>query len=165
MQTTPPTVAPPIGREGLIADSGTKHVDSRLVELAAGLKAGRVVVKGTGDQQVLLPTTTGEVTGGTARITLYDAMHEPFSPSTDTEYGDKQAVPALRRGQVWMLAEDAVAPGGDVFVRFVATGGEELGRVRSDADGGDAVALPGAAFDTTTSGTDELVIVSYNSPA
>ena len=49
-------------------------------------------------------------------------------------------------GFVYMRVEDTVVAGGDVFVRFTAGGGEELGRVRSDADTADAVAVPGCEF-------------------
>ncbi len=154
---------PEIGREGAIADASSRDILSRLVEASAGLKPGRVVTKGTATRQVRVPVLTGEVTGGVVMgISVYDAGREPGG--TNGEYEQYEVVPVLRRGRVWMLAEDAVAEGGAVFVRFTSAGAEEDGRVRSDADGGDAVALPGAVYRSTTTTTDQLVLVEINLP-
>ena len=170
-QTTAPTVAPAVGREGALYDAAPKDVVTKLCEQATGIKAGRVVVKGTADGQVVLPTGTAEITdGSTMGISVYDAAHTPAhlvagsSAAAETEYGDEESIPVLKKGRVWMVAEDAVGQGDAVFVRHVAAGAENLGTVRSDVDGADATELPGARFESTTTGADELVVVALNLP-
>lgn len=121
---------------------------TNLVEQGQELPFGRVVVRdeNRGDKFVRLPRLTGDVTGGTdIGVVLADTSKE-FNAGG---HKDKTNVPVLRNGRVIMRCEDAVVLGGDVFVRFVAGAGEELGTVRSDADGSDAVALPGAQFRET----------------
>lgn len=68
------------------------------------------------------------------------------------EYVPGSTVAVLTKGYAWVEVEDAVTEGGSVFVRVTATGTEELGRCRSDADGGDAIAMTSAKFKTSTSG-------------
>lgn len=58
---------------------------------------------------------------------------------TDDAFDSGSMVPIGRRGRWLMIAEDAVTPDDTVFVRFTATGSEQAGLVRSDADGGDAL--------------------------
>jgi hypothetical protein len=59
--------------------------------------------------------------------------------------------------------EDAVTAESAAFVRFVAAGAEQLGAFRSDADGTDAVALPGAKF-VTDAIAGELALLDINLP-
>ena len=60
---------------------------------------------------------------------------------------------------------DAVVAHADVFVRITAPtlANEALGRVRSDVDGGDAIAFTGARF-KTSGAAGELVRVAVNRP-
>jgi hypothetical protein len=153
---------PAIGREGLIADNSFRDVLSRVAE--TDLPAGRVVTKGTDEKEAKLPAAAADITGkDVLGITVFDASREPHT-ATD-EYEATDVIPVLRRGRIWMVAEDAVTEGDDVYVRHVAAGAEELGRVRSDADGTDAAILPGSTFRTSTSGADQLVVVEINLPA
>jgi len=118
---------------------------SQQVPQAQELAFGRVVINDAlrGDDFIRLPRLTGEVTGGgLIGVSLSDTAREENANG----YADKAMVRVLRNGRCIMRCEDAVVLGGAVFVRFVAGVGEELGRVRSDADGADAVALPGATY-------------------
>lgn len=63
----------------------------------------------------------------------------------DSDQGETVAC-ALRFGRVGVDTEDQVTDGAQAFVRIVATGAEQIGAWRSDADGGDAVVVPGARF-------------------
>jgi len=103
--------------------------------------------------RVDLPALTGDVTGATGIgfATNDVTIEAPGGWAVDS------VVRILRSGRIWMLAEDAVTLGAAVFVRFQG-GGE--GRVRSDADVGNAVALPGATF-RSAAGAGELAIVEY----
>jgi hypothetical protein len=126
-----------------------------------------VVVETSGDTPIVrLPVLTGEVTGDLA---YGFALTDPTKPManasapTASNYAQYDQVPVLHQGSVYLLAEDAVATyGKPVFVRFTDGGGAlTIGRVRTDADGGEAVALPGAYF-AGTCGAGELVKVVFN---
>lgn len=163
------TEDPPVALEGQIADSSrnTERITGKTEE-AGGVPFGRFVTVGTDDggntgraPQVRLPDLTGEISGG---VGIGFSVLDTSLEQADTPLGYENEVPMqiMRRGRMWVVAEDAVAFGAAVFVRFTAGGGEFLGRVRSDVDAGDAVALPGATFRGTTTGADELVIVEYD---
>lgn len=135
--------------EGVIAESRFEaEVKSAIANET--IPPGRLVcLLGTGEDPPLvdLPDATGDVTGGLAfGFSLLDPMQESTTGS-DFEYAQYEQVPVLREGTFWARSEDAVTTAGSpVFVRFTAGVGEELGALRTDADGGDAVALPGAQF-------------------
>jgi len=149
------------GREGMIADTRNRTVETRVVE--ADLPAGRFVVKGTVDKGAILPSATGNITNGDLLgVTVFDSSKEYVSATH--EYEQYDTVPVLRKGTVWMMAEDACTEGDAVFVRFTAGAGEECGRVRSDADTADAVAAPSCVFRSSTTSTDELILVEVNLP-
>jgi hypothetical protein len=149
-------------REGMLIPSIPHTILSRVAE--ANLPAGRVVTRtdATTTRGCVLPDATGEITDGDCLgITIFDS-NKPYVSATH-EYEQYDAVPVLRSGQIWMMAEDACTEGNAVFVRFVAGGSEELGRVRSDADTADAVALPNAIF-RSSAGAGELIKVELNLP-
>lgn len=108
------------------------------------------------DNIARLPFATGEVS--TERLALGVAVHNQASENalvssglSEVGYPSQSAMSILRRGLVWVVVEDAVVAGGAAFVRFVASATEQLGSFRSDADSGDAVALPNARFKTSAS--------------
>ena len=151
---------PDVALEGQLVDiSFAKDIVSGIAEVA--ITFGRFVhrsLAGAADDRppvVDVPRLTGEVTGGTL---IGVAMSDVTLEETVTGWAVDETVRIMRSGRVWMLAEDAVTYGAPVFVRFNA-GGE--GRVRSDVDGANAVALPGASF-RSIAGAGELVIVEYN---
>lgn len=53
------------------------------------------------------------------------------------------SVSAMRQGSCWIECETTASVNDPVFVRIVATGDEQAGAVRIDADGSDAVQIPG----------------------
>ena len=73
------------------------------------------------------------------------------------------SVIVARKGCFSCTVEGAVTKGAPVFVRTTAAGAEVLGALRGDADGGDAIALPGAQFGSTTDGAG-LALVRLNLP-
>lgn len=91
-------------------------------------------------------------------IALYDATREPGS------YAQYDDMPIRRRGVIWVTAENAVNDGDDVYVRFIAGGGETYGALRSDTDSGDAIRVEGARFASTTTTTAQLAKVELNLP-
>lgn len=110
--------------------------------------------------QCRLPRATGEITGGTdLGISIGDSS---YPNDSGTGYADNKSVPIMRKGRIWVRTEDICAEGGAVFVRFTdPQTGYGLGSFRSDADGSDAVALPGARY-WLTSAAAGLNIVELN---
>lgn len=111
---------------------------------------------------LVIPAQTGA--GGTytigvaavdASITLADvagiAVFDPSAvptvvPSQDqtSEYSQGSVVPVLESGEIYVITEDACVAGGTPHIRVGGTG--DLGAIRSDTDGGNAVAMTGAIF-------------------
>lgn len=94
---------------------------------------------------------------GVHGIALYDASGKPEAYPVD------YAVPVLRRGRIYVNAEAAVDVGQPVYVRFVATGGEQLGGLRAAPDANDCALLNGARWASKTTGAG-LAVVELNLP-
>lgn len=125
---------------------------------------GLVVVGGT-DQTLAIAPTAGSVALdflGVTERSLMSLVNTGISTDVDHfEPGDKMSV--LREGDIWVFAEDAVTFNDPVFVRTTATGVEQFGAVRSDADGGDALTWPRAVFRDTSTASG-LVRIRLNLP-
>jgi len=142
---------PAIGFEGQIAYPVKTYIDpnSRFVKEAAGIPFGRFVVR-EGDQTVRLPLATTEIdltkqTGVTVRQAYQEANANGYKD------GDPAAIVYV--GYVWMYVEAAAVSDAPVFCR-IAAGGHGVGSAM--VSGG--IQVPGATFDTSTSGAG-LVIV------
>jgi hypothetical protein len=119
-------------------------LDSKINALA--MPAGIFVVYDTLPDAVRVPATTGEVTGalGCGFVKKDIAIERQQGQTLD--YPAKSGVTVMRRGRMFVTCESDCALGGDVFVRFAAGTGTQLGAVRKDADTATAVKLPGAKF-------------------
>lgn len=161
--------APVLGQEGMWVEAANNDSITRYNAGSTVIKYGRVVVPDTanGDHAMKLPASSGDV-GKALGITVVCSACEFNADATDTALTvikAKSEAEVGRRGVIWMLAEDAVAIGGGVFVRHTGgTGTQAAGRVRSDADTANATQLTGAVFRTATTGTDGLVAVEINLP-
>lgn len=62
------------------------------------------------------------------------------------------SVACLRLGSCYVTPEVAVAAGDPVYCRVIAGAGEQAGAFRNDADGGDAVLLPGRYVESGAAG-------------
>jgi len=134
-----------------------KTVGDRVSLIAAeAIKPGKLVVVTVDNEATCeLPNATGEVTGGRA---LGIAIRDRHLTDSDLEYQAGDEVLIQTSGEVWVTTEAAAVSGGKAYVRFSATGAEELGSFRDDADTSDAVALPGAVF-SSTAGDGEAISV------
>lgn len=154
---------PAVGYPGMMADTGYKHVVSR-VNPDVLIPFGRFVVKHGDDRRVKLPTTTGEVTDNGEGIAIQDWSSEQIDNGLEAGYPLKSAVSVMRQGRCWVKVEEAVAKGDPVFVRFAAgAGGTGLGGIRKSADTATAVAMPGLKF-VTSAALGGLAIVEINLP-
>lgn len=161
MSQTVYTQDPAIAIPGLLVDPSHSNFIISKILTDASLSFGLAVTHDVGqtDEEARAPVLTGEVTGGAFfGVALNDVTIEQAATPLGWTVGDTLRI--LRWGRVWVLSEDVVATIGlPAFVRFTSAGAEEDGAFRTDVDGGDAVALPGATFRTTTSAINELVQV------
>ncbi len=107
-----------------------------------------------------LPATATDVTGRVAGgFTILTHGRE----QTDNGYALNTMCQYLRRGAIWVKAEEAMAKGDTVYVRYLSGTGTTIGAVRNDADSTTCAALDGAnvlQYDSTTG----LVEIDINLP-
>ncbi len=85
-------------------------------------------------------------------------------PALDDGYRPGATMAVQRGGEVIAPVEDAVTAGAPVFARIVLNAaGQQLGGLRSDADGGDAIQLSATVFRTSTTGAG-LARIKINRP-
>ena len=145
MAQTSVTVFPAVGQAGQLVSNDGAEVISRIA--AEEITPGHVVVQGA-EGTCTRPDATGEVTGGSV---LGIALLDPKRASANYTAGE--AVPIVRVGTVYVTTESSATLNAEPFVRFVAGAGEVEGAVRHNADTSDAVALPGAFFDSAAAST------------
>lgn len=94
-------------------------------------------------------------------VALYDASQVPYDTVNGYEYGDKAAVPVLRKGAIWMVAEGSVTAYAPAFIRTLSgSGGTQIGAVRADADTSTAIEITGSQFMKSAT-TGQLVPVEF----
>lgn len=99
------------GQVGQIADLGEGNVISKDVQAAAGIGFGVAVIQGTADNQCNVGAA-GVFLGVTVRDPAVDA-------SAGEKYVQYSNAGIMTRGQIWVLAGEAVVPG-DVVYRTAA---------------------------------------------
>jgi hypothetical protein len=165
-----------------IALGGNRAADMTLTNLVGqedAIPFGVVVVE---DERVTVDANTGKVQGCrlprlatdiTDPSKIMGASIADTSKVTRTSapfggYSAGEAVPALKKGRLWMATEDVanVVKGAPVYVRHVATGSEQLGAVRPTDDGGDTDPVPfgAAVFTGQVIAADNLAVVEWNLP-
>lgn len=124
---------------------------------------GRFVTKDPAyDERAHLPIAATDITnaGACAGFTI---RNNTVENDAGAGYAVADQMEVVEQGIIYVLVENAVTTASGVYVRFTASGSEELGRVRSDNDGGDAALLPNARFlDGGAAG--ELVRLQINTP-
>lgn len=120
-----------------VFETATPNEDrvSGLAEVAIP-SAGLVVVDGTDEGEVRLPTSTGQISSPGPRTGVVAHLH---SREVGANVADVAGpVTVVRKGKRWLYSETSITRGSHPFVRHVAAGAEVLGRIRNDADGSDA---------------------------
>lgn len=146
------TFTPRAAIEGLQANLSLNDVQAKIAEMI--IPFGRAVVRGTTDNAVDLPATSGDLFAGIS-VLRYGAENPLVAPGIDpsslTEYQQFDAMAVLATGYIWVFTEENVTPGAPVYYRYAANGGNtELGRFRTTDDTGFTTLLAGATFETTT---------------
>jgi len=142
--------------EGLVADQRPHDIITR--RAAANLKFGYGVVQTAAIGDVNVPAATGFVFEG---VTLHTHNVEPVAGVR--QYYEKDPVPVLRKGVIWVLAEVAISVGDPVYLRHTAGGaGQVPGRFRNTADTAKADQITQARWLSETTGTDQLAMLEIN---
>jgi len=149
------------GFDGELISSYPNGVRSGINAGTVTLPFGRVTVKGTGDNDGVLPSATGGRFFGVALKT--DILEKDFNGVTGYKPG--RPYNRLMKGDVLMITEQAVTPADPVFFRHTLNSSpgpnEAVGRLRKDADTARADALTRAQF-MATAGAGELVRVYFD---
>jgi hypothetical protein len=155
---------PPKALEGLIADAVPYDIMTAYVDLSAGIKPGRLVERTTTDFGGKTPASAATLTTNVLGVSVHSHKAKVTPSSSDNEiYENKCEIPVLRHGRIWVKSENAVTPASPVFVRVASgAGGTEIGAFRTGADTATAVAWTFAKFLTTTTGTNEFVLLEVN---
>jgi hypothetical protein len=147
------------GLAGELADIGPADIITRINTHSAAIPFGVFVTKGANQGEAVVPDASAEVTGLAGLGVVLRSHTQPQGEGYAV--GDPMAV--IKKGRVWVPVENAVIAESAAFVRFVAGAGEQLGAFRADADGTDAVALPGAKF-ASDAAAGELALLDLNLP-
>ncbi len=148
--------------EGSPAEPVSELRSGRVAEVA--IPAGRLVVPGTAQHQLKLPTSAAEVATARGVSVLMPLKGEPTTANANNDFAIGEAVLYCEDGVMWVYSETAVTDGQPALARHTANGGNTvLGRFRMGADTG-AAAVPSARFDGTTSAPG-LAKVKFDLPA
>lgn len=152
---------PAIAQLGLLGDNGMTDKVSRYS--AAVIPYGRCVSLDTTPGKVKLPAAALDILDANSEsrpvegiVIRTDAIEEQAANSLGVAAANVAAYPigynfsVLRKGRIWVWAEEAVTPADQVFVRHTASGDEIPGNFRQDDDTTTAALLKGARFMSTT---------------
>jgi hypothetical protein len=121
---------------GMLADAAQARVDSKANgEASAEIPFGVAVVKGATDNVVKLPSAGGDKFDG---VVVHDHSYVPGTNGNlgTTGLKPKTSMNILREGEIWVVVEEAVAPGDRGHFRHTANGGNtQKGAWRKSADG------------------------------
>lgn len=155
---------PAVAIAGMQADAMRSDTISRIAKTDLGF--GLAVMTVTADDtQCDKPGSSAAVILG---VTVYDAALPPAGSLNGSAYAGAYAagmeVRILRKGRIWVIAEQNVDPTLAVYARHTANGGNTtLGKFRVDIDTANAVLLANAKWlSTTTAGG--LALLEINIP-
>jgi hypothetical protein len=146
----PPLEDLPLGLPGQVSRLGA-FIVTRTLNQVLGVHVGLLVApSGTTGQECASPTTSAHVASAVG-FTCLQAMSTDFDATH--QYGDNDAVAIMESGHMYVLAEGTVVADAPVFARITVSGANTtLGKVRADADGGNAIIVPGTFFDDSRTG-------------
>ena len=149
------------GFEGQIEDTQVYNVYSKVAE-GSDIPFGRAVVRGTGDEQAVLPSTTGEdLLGVTVTTTAWTTQLDG-----SRVYEEFREMNICNFGMLYVYTETAVVPGDPVYFRHTAEAAplDVVGRFRNDDSGTNADLIANCTFESTT-GAGEIarIRIGYGS--
>lgn len=145
------------------ADADLSLVATTANVTASPILFGRGLAQNLTDADLIaLPSATGFTLAG---VSMASQIPTPNDDGI-AKYEDGVAVPVLKKGRIWVLAEDAVTSLADaVYLRHTANGAVNVaGRFRTDADTNRADVIANARWKTLTTAINQLAILEINLP-
>ncbi len=150
---------------GLLADNSlTKDcLPGTSEESSAEIPFGVMVCQGTEDDGVLLLHTSAAAMATKLKgVSVFGQGYAKNTELGDTGFKPKCTFDVLNKGRVYVLVEEAVAPGDAVRVRAVAAGLEVKGAFRTTADSTDCVDISAFAKWIRGAAEDGLAVVEID---
>ncbi len=151
---------------GMLASEDCEIISMKNVESSAAMPFGRAVIfKGsnTTDQDALVPSAEADVVAGiVVHSHVYDRSYTLASGATAGELSSAGVLPGaminvLRRGVIWVIAEDACVPGTRIWVRCTAGGtGEVVGGITTADEGTETIDCTNQGVFLTTAAAGAL---------
>ena len=166
--------APAVAYPGLLI--GTQHtiIGMRNAEASAEIPFGYGVVfksAGTTDQDAILPTAETDLfMGVVCHSDVYDRTYTLASGSTAGELGASGLKPGammnvVRKGMLWVTAEDAVTVGQKLWVRCTAGGaGEVVGGLVNADEGTETIDATAVGTWMSSAAAGGLAMLSLDLP-
>ena len=135
VQSTTYSAAPSAAYAGMIVGNDYETISMVNVEASAAMPFGRGVIfkaSNTTDQDALVPSAEGDIVAGIlAHSHAYERSWTNAAGTVMGELSSAGLLPGamlnvLRRGIIWVIAEDAVVPGDRLWVRCTAGGAGEV---------------------------------------
>ena len=135
---------PAAGLAGLLYDLNPRTVDSFIAEEA--LPFGLMVDAGT-DAETQAALCDGSTTAATAiGVTVRTHALQDRTQAGELAYSAEEMANVIRKGRVWVVTEEQVDVGDDVYFRIAAGTGSVLGAFRNDADTASCLQLTNAKW-------------------
>jgi hypothetical protein len=116
----------------------------------------------SGDNHVKLPAAEGDlaiIAGIVVRTGAMETRRDGYPPS----YAPKIPVNIQKQGRAYVAPETAVVKGGAVYCRVVANSPlVQLGALRADNDGGNAVLVPNMKWGSSQASPSQPALVEFN---
>lgn len=140
----------------------TLFESDRIAEVA--ILMGLFVCLGADKQRgvkLIASTVTADITANGLGIAAYKANKGTANGGSTAQYEIGETVDIVRKGFVWVIAEEVMTAGDPVYVRHTASGGNTVfGKIRNDADTATCSLLVGARVERTSTVTAGPVLIS-----
>lgn len=146
-----------LGYQGQVVDMNDAVIETRINDLSVAVDFGNAVARSASDNTCKAPTVDGDVPIG---IAVRHAIRPASSDGNNTvNYAQRDAVPVLREGYVYVLALENVVRGTQALSITAQNG--RIASTTGGAAGAGRVAIAGAFWETTTS-AGQIGIVRVN---
>lgn len=155
------------GYEGQIATTRAKTTRTT-VSTTTKIPFGRVLVVGSSEGECALPSAAGQRVIGVAIASMI--YEQCLDDNDESCYDIARPIKYADDADIYMISENDVdiTVSDSVYFRHTASGtpgdSDRLGRVRSDADGGNAGLYPNARFLTSGTAGTPIKVAWYPSP-
>lgn len=153
---------PAVAMPGMIADQSEPRIRTGKFTDAAGGQFGTFVTKGASEGDVKMMTGAADKVAG---LLVHTHHIDVTSLPAGKDINQNDIVPVAEMGRFYALIEEDMAEDDAVYVRHTANGAGklQLGAIRNDDDGGNAVLLKGATIRIGgTLAGDGCAVVAFN---